>query len=205
MDGQSIRYYETLVNNMLAREPGTSVKVGYLRNGEQRETTVTIGDIYKTKSLGSEPMKPRADIQSILTVIGRRDITHDSGGLDLEDTNLAGTHLSDANLAVNLSWANLHGVVFRHVDLRRAEIIQADLSAAFLNMVDLSNSVLGASNLSGAYLQDVNFSAAQLNDANFNRATLSRVNLSGADLTGADLSGRNSNPVSTSAGRTSLR
>ena len=193
MDGQSIRHYGSLVNNIVPREPGTTVKVGYLRNGEQRETTVTIGDIYKRlgRLLGSEPpMKPRADIQSILTVIGRRDLTHDSGILDLGQTNLAGIHLSDANLlAVNLRRAKLHGVEFHRANLRRADLIQADLSGAVLNMVDLSNSVPAASNLSRAFLQDVNLSAARLNDANFNRAMLSRVNFSGAYLIGADLTG----------------
>ncbi len=62
MDGHSIRDCGSLRNNIVARKPGTTVKVGYLRNGEQRETTVTIGDLYKTKSFGSDfpvEMKPR--------------------------------------------------------------------------------------------------------------------------------------------------
>ncbi len=44
VDGRPIKDGDDLVNDISARKPGTSVKIGYLRNGEQHEAMVVIGD-----------------------------------------------------------------------------------------------------------------------------------------------------------------
>ena len=44
VDGRSIKDGDDLVTDISARKPGTTVKIGYLRNGEQHEAMVTIGD-----------------------------------------------------------------------------------------------------------------------------------------------------------------
>jgi serine protease Do len=44
IDGRSIKDGDDLVNDIAARKPGTTVKVGYLRAGKEATTTVTIGD-----------------------------------------------------------------------------------------------------------------------------------------------------------------
>jgi serine protease Do len=49
IDGQPVKDGNDLVDNISARKPGTTIQVGYIRNGEQRTTTVTIGD--RTKML----------------------------------------------------------------------------------------------------------------------------------------------------------
>ncbi|MFI7648812.1 pentapeptide repeat-containing protein [Micromonospora sp. NPDC049460] len=92
------------------------------------------------------------DIQAALTVLGRRDSTHDNKGgpkgplrrvldlakTDLHSASLAGANLADANLTradlatVNLTDAYLHGADLRGADLRGADLRSADLSDANL-------------------------------------------------------------------------
>lgn len=78
------------------------------------------------------------------------------------------------------------------IDLRDANLIQADLSGADLlnanlTHADLSGAHLFNANLSRADLQDANLSRADLGDANLSRAGLEGANLSDAILIGADL------------------
>src|ERR1700730_3594666 len=51
VDGQPIKDGDDLVNIITARHPGSTAKVGYLRNGQQQSATVTIQD--RTKTVGS--------------------------------------------------------------------------------------------------------------------------------------------------------
>ena len=51
VDGQSIKDGDDLVNIITARHPGSTAKIGYLRNGQQQSATVTIQD--RTKTVGS--------------------------------------------------------------------------------------------------------------------------------------------------------
>ena len=44
IDGRSIKDGDDLVNEIASRRPGSSIRVGYLRDGKQSDTTVTIGD-----------------------------------------------------------------------------------------------------------------------------------------------------------------
>ncbi|MBV8114311.1 MAG: Do family serine endopeptidase [Silvibacterium sp.] len=44
VDGRTIKDGEDLVADISARKPGTTAKIGYTRNGQSLETTVTIGD-----------------------------------------------------------------------------------------------------------------------------------------------------------------
>ena len=49
VDGQPIKDGNDLVNNISARKPGTTVQIGFLRNGQKHTATVTIDD--RTKML----------------------------------------------------------------------------------------------------------------------------------------------------------
>jgi hypothetical protein len=100
-----------------------------------------------------------ADIQAILTVLGRREDKYDKGCLDLQVTHLCGA---------NLDWANLAGTN--------------------LNAANLGYAHLHGTNLSGAYLSGVYFGEAFLDGANLNGANLLWANLADALLDGADLS-----------------
>jgi serine protease Do len=44
IDGRSIKDGDDLVNEIASRRPGSSVRLGYLRDGKQSDATVTIGD-----------------------------------------------------------------------------------------------------------------------------------------------------------------
>jgi serine protease Do len=44
IDGRSIKDGEDLVNEIAARRPGSTIRLGYMRDGKPMDTTVTIGD-----------------------------------------------------------------------------------------------------------------------------------------------------------------
>ena len=44
VDGRTIKDGDDLVNEIASRRPGSSIRLGYLRDGKQDDTTVTIGD-----------------------------------------------------------------------------------------------------------------------------------------------------------------
>jgi serine protease Do len=44
IDGRAIKDGDDLVNEIASRRPGSTVRLGYLRDGKQTDTTVTIGD-----------------------------------------------------------------------------------------------------------------------------------------------------------------
>ncbi|HLY39830.1 MAG TPA: trypsin-like peptidase domain-containing protein [Terracidiphilus sp.] len=44
VDGRSIKDGEDLVNEIASRHPGSSLRLGYMRDGKQNDTTVTVGD-----------------------------------------------------------------------------------------------------------------------------------------------------------------
>ena len=101
---------------------------------------------------------PTADIQAILTVIGRRETTgnnrrHDP--LDLTSTQLDGADLHGANLVgIRLDFANLV-----EADLREADLCKTDLTRADLDHADLR----GAKNLTEEQVREArNFEYAFL-------------------------------------------
>jgi serine protease Do len=47
IDGRPIKDGDDLVNEITSRRPGSSIRLGYLRDGKQGDTTVTIGDLDK--------------------------------------------------------------------------------------------------------------------------------------------------------------
>jgi uncharacterized protein YjbI with pentapeptide repeats len=65
-----------------------------------------------------------ADIQAILTVLGRRDATDEAYAMDLSMTDIGWAHLRGADLSdADLSAANL-----TRANLSRADLGDADLS-----------------------------------------------------------------------------
>ena len=111
---------------------------------------------------------PRPDVQSALTVIGRRDRRRDRQQIDLTAAVLSGALLFGA-------------------DLTRVRLVDADLSCAVIHT---------GANLTGANLTNADLSGADLTGGDLTGATLSAANLAGADLTnvtlaGADFTGAN--------------
>jgi uncharacterized protein YjbI with pentapeptide repeats len=144
----------------------------------------------KTKaSLTTQPVLQKSvpDIQAILTVIGRRNLTYQKGEeqrLDLHETDLAWVDLEDGNL----SGADLRGTNLVRANLSSADLRDANLRGAFLIGADLSDAYLANTNLSEA-----NFSGADLTGAHLAKAVLVGAHLTGAHLDEADLSGANLN------------
>src|SRR6266480_5783864 len=99
-------------------------------------------------------VKPAIDIQTALTVIGRRK------GQELPD--LAKVNIPGANL----SGANLSGAKLDRVDLTGADLTGANLGLADLNGAYLSGANLSGANLSGANLRGADLTGANLRSAN---------------------------------------
>lgn len=132
------------------------------------------------------------DIQTALTVIGRRDSHKDpvNQKLDLRNTDLSNADLTEANL----SRAILVGANLQWVNFTRANLSEADLSITYLcgsifYEANLQKAILPEANLQGVVLRKANLSKAVLYDANLEGAILCDAKLEGAILCGANLEG----------------
>ena len=160
------------------------------------------------------PEKTPTDIQTALTVIGRRNTLLDlvNQKLDLRDIDISGADLMEANLSgailtgANLQWvnliganlsganlteANLCGAVLYEANLQKAILPEANLQEAVLRKVNLSKAVLYEADLQAAILYDANLQGAILENANLEAAILCDTNLEGANLEGSNLLGAN--------------
>lgn len=152
------------------------------------------------------------DVQAALTVLGRRNSTHDQTsrinlrGVCLHGADLSGADFAHADLGeVDLGDANLSGTNLGGADLGRANLgrvngFEVYLAGADLSAACLSEAELGAADLSGAHLgvadlSSANLSKADLREAYLGGATLSRATLSLADLGAANLDSANLNDV----------
>jgi serine protease Do len=62
IDGRQIKDGDDLVNEIASRRPGSSVRLGYLREGKQADATVTIGDREQVfADLGSQQFAPNTE------------------------------------------------------------------------------------------------------------------------------------------------
>ncbi len=105
-------------------------------------------------STASSLTPPTTDVQTILTVIERRDEDQDGYPLALNNTCLRRVHLPDG---VDLERAYLTGAYLADADLpganlAGADLSNADLSHANLNYADLTGADLSKANLTGAFL-----------------------------------------------------
>ncbi|MEC3956484.1 pentapeptide repeat-containing protein [Nocardia sp. CDC153] len=122
------------------------------------------------------------DIQSVLTVIGRRT----AGGP--ESIDLRGACLSKADLShANLQRTNLTGANLTRAQLDKANLNQAELSEAMLPFASLCDADLTQALLSSAHLKDADFSGAAMVDTQLPFADLQGAQFMGADLTDAML------------------
>lgn len=85
-------------------------------------------------------------------------------------------------------WTENDRAILRGVDLRNADLCNANLRGAVLYDVDLRANLCGA-NLYEAYLRNVNLCNANLSEANLSEANLCNANLCGANLLEANLCG----------------
>jgi len=151
----------------------------------------------------------RPDVQAAMSVIGRRNTTHDRRRINLRGTNLPNADLRTANFSsadlqdANLAGATLTWVKLSDANLSGAHLEGADLALAVDDIGSVHSDLTGA-NLTGAFLDKADLTGADLYGASLIRATLRRTiltsahltnadltdaDLTGADLTGADLTG----------------
>lgn len=88
----------------------------------------------------------------------------------------------------DLMAADLHGMILKQLDLRRARLHGANLVRADLFGSDLSGAQLSGANLSEVRAAHVNFSGADLRGCSLNWAFLVKAHLNGTRLNGTDLS-----------------
>ncbi|WP_242059023.1 MULTISPECIES: pentapeptide repeat-containing protein [Nostoc] len=145
---------------------------------------------YEDESQNSSKLP--TDIQTALTVIGRRDSHKDpvNQKLDLRNTDLSNADLTDANL----SRAIFVGANLQWVNFTRANLSEADLSITYLcgsifYEANLQKAILPEANLQGVVLRKANLSKAILYDANLEGAILCDAKLEEAILCGANLEG----------------
>lgn len=118
----------------------------------------------------TERPHPAADIQAILSVLGRRDVEYEERRiLDLSDTYLRGAAFRDTHQFVLMADRFIN---FRKANLRGADLSGVNLRDASLDLVDLREATLRGVDFRGVYL----FSVA------FNEADLTGADLSGVDL-----------------------
>jgi uncharacterized protein YjbI with pentapeptide repeats len=140
--------------------------------------------------------RPKADIQAIMTVIGRRSASQrryereqgyelDLRGVDLRGADLNEAHLEHARLwKVNLEHADLVGTNLEHADLHEANMWHARLWKARLERASL-----WGANLKHTFLKDAHLEHAFLLGANLEHAFLLGANLERTNLWGANLEG----------------
>jgi serine protease Do len=97
VDGRPIKDGDDLVADISARKPGTTVQVGYMRNGQKLEATVTIGDRAKMIAASSNAQEQE-----------------EGPGPEAPDASQSKLGLSVADLPQNAP-AGLHGVVVQSV------------------------------------------------------------------------------------------
>ncbi|GAA2794593.1 hypothetical protein GCM10010452_23600 [Crossiella cryophila] len=98
--------------------------------------------------------RPAADVQTALTVLGRRDAGRDQHArVDWRGACLAGAELSEAHLGqARLDGVNLRDAVLRGANLTGAQLRDADLTNAYLVDTDLRGADLHQTRMAGAFV-----------------------------------------------------
>lgn len=150
-----------------------------------------------------QPVAP--DIQAAVTVLARRDTTHDNfTNIDLHGAclrsvviqeRIVGDHLSSYGILklADLTGADLADAKLRDTDLTAAQMTGANFEGAILNSVTFDFATLDRANFNGAEVSGGSFVAAHLNEASLTGVDLRGVDLTEADLNGADLTGTQHN------------
>jgi uncharacterized protein YjbI with pentapeptide repeats len=149
---------------------------------EEINTFVHIAAAKPDGRCSGRPVAP--DVQTALTVLGRRDLRHDGDvRLDLSDTCLTSVELDHAELAD----ARLTGADLRYAHLDGARLANTALGGADLRGARLVQAHLAGASLTGARLTDANLFGADLTDAALDQADLGGANIQRAKMQGAGL------------------
>lgn len=140
-----------------------------------------------------QPSELAADIQALLTVIGRRSKTFGNGEIyriDLNEISAIHAWLMEAHLeGALLGGAHLEGAFLGGAHLEGAELMGVHLEGADLKGVHFEKAHLFEAHLEGAELQGAHFEGAFLGGTHLEGAFLCEAHLEGANLCEAHLEG----------------
>ncbi len=149
----------------------------------------------KNRASSGEPSTPcEIDVNTVLTVLGRRHINGAVRPLALDRARLVDARLRYAHLAeADLHFADLSGAVLRGADLTRADLTGTSLRRAVLvetsmYQADLRDAVLVGVMAEEIDLRGTDLTRADLTDAHLGHARLDFADLRAANFAGADLS-----------------
>lgn len=126
--------------------------------------------------------KVRQDVQTAVTVIGRRKLVEGEPKLNLTHVYLPNVDLTEADLIeANLTRAHLNN----------ANLVNANLTEARLHHTNLTRAKCLGANLTKAQCLGVNLTGAQCIRVNLTGANLINSNLTGAPINGSNLTGTN--------------
>jgi hypothetical protein len=143
----------------------------------------------KPSEVGDRYPAVSPDVQTALTVIGRRDAACDPEGavLNLNGANLTLSKLQNANLdGAQLVAATLWGAEFLDTSLKGADLGGADIGDSNLTATDFCEADLHQVLLENAIMQEADFSKADLEGANLRGAECAGANFNKANLKGVD-------------------
>jgi hypothetical protein len=133
----------------------------------------------------SKQIIPAADVETVLSIIGRRSRYYEAG--ENEPLDLSRTDFSNYRFPVgaHLEGASLIEAHFENAALDGAQLQTADLRAAHLEGAYLNEANLRGADLRGAHLEGAYLWKADLRDANIGNTYLTMTYLPGAKLQGA--------------------
>ena len=131
----------------------------------EQPLTIVGGTSSPASSRRSQPLPIPTDIQAVMTILSRRDVSMDRPDRIIE---LRESNLRDADL----NGIELWGADLWKVNLREAQLWQAKLAGASLGRANLSEASLWQADLEGAYLWKANLEGANLTEANLDQANL---------------------------------
>lgn len=155
----------------------THVVVGMDKDGiDVKEEIPTLGTKAKSQ------MKPAQDIQTVMTVLGRRKLAHEEPLpgkeqkqqiLDLRRTCLVGVELHEAHLEyAKLMYAHLEHANLWYAHVEYAHLEYGHLEHAWLGGAHLEHTNLYHAHLEDAYLREAHLEDAQLFSARLENAML---------------------------------
>lgn len=127
------------------------------------------------------------DVQTALSVLGRRPERIERNVIDLSRADLCGADLA----GLRLDRANLWGAKLRECIMHGVQLRRANLAWAVLDDSRMGRAELQGAHLVGAEMQRVTLEYAQLESADLSRAQLQGSGLEGTILRGAKLEGTN--------------
>ncbi|BBD65276.1 pentapeptide repeat protein [Nostoc commune NIES-4072] len=139
----------------------------------------------------------KADVQAVLTVIKRRNITQEdpkdkSKFIDLSASNLTRAKLQGANLnGAHFTESILTGAFLQNLQAENGKFQLAFLKSANLDGANLKNACLNSAKLMNAQLEGANLEGANLVGSDLKNSRLTNANLKNARLTNADLENAN--------------